>query len=66
MLLIVAFTNVKNHDMLSVVLTGLAVIMLIVGIVLIFTIRRNFVEANGLLSEQVYVAWAPFNCRVFC
>lgn len=64
-LLLVAFSSIKNHDMLSIVLTGLAVIMLIVGIILIFTIRRNFMEANGLLSEQVYVGWGAITGGVF-
>ena len=55
--LLIAFTSIKEHDILSVVLTGIAVIALIVGIILIFTIRKSFVDANGLLSKQVYVGW---------
>ena len=48
----------KEHDILSAVVTGIAVIALIVGTVLLFLIRKNFAEANGLNSEQVYVGWA--------
>lgn len=55
--LLIAFTSIKEHDILSVVLTGIAVIALIVGIILIFTIRKSFMDANGLLSKQVYVGW---------
>ena len=48
----------KEHDILSAVVTGIAVIALIVGTVLIFLIRKNFADANGMDSGIVYVGWA--------
>ena len=48
----------KEHDILSAVVTGIAVIALIVGTILIFLIRKNFADANGMESEYVYVGWA--------
>ena len=47
----------KEHDMLSAVVTGLAVVCAIVGIILIFLIRKNFAENNGPFKECV-VGWA--------
>ncbi len=48
----------KEHDILSVVVTGVAVVCLIIGIVFLFLIRKNFADANGLESGKVYVGWA--------
>ena len=48
----------KEHDVLSSVVTGLGVICLIVGTILIFLIRKNFMEANGYESTKVLVGWA--------
>lgn len=46
----------KEHDMLSMVITGLAVVCLIVGIILIFLIRKNFAD-NNFVNNTVYVGW---------
>ena len=48
----------KEHDVLSAVVTGIGVICMIVGTILIFLIRRSFATANMLDSEKVYVGWA--------
>ena len=50
----------KEHDMLSAVVTGLAVICVIVGFILLFLIRKNFEAANGMggTAGTVYVGWA--------
>ena len=48
----------KDHDMLSMVVTGVAVICFIVGIILLFLIRKNFQDANGIADPSVvYVGW---------
>ena len=46
----------KEHDILSAVVTGAAVICLIIGTVFIFLIRKNF--DNGGVYKTVYVGWA--------
>ena len=46
----------KEHDILSAVVTGAAVICLIIGTVFIFLIRKNF--ADGSVYKTVYVGWA--------
>ncbi len=57
-LLIVALVPYfKEHDMLSAVVTGLAVVCAIVGVILIFLIRKNFADNNGPFKECV-VGWA--------
>ena len=57
-LLIVALVPYfKEHDMLSAVVTGLAVVCAIVGVIMIFLIRKNFAENNGPFKECV-VGWA--------
>ena len=48
----------KEHDVLSTVVTGIGVICLIVGTILIFLIRRSFANTNLLESGKVYVGWA--------
>lgn len=50
----------KEHDMLSAVVTGLAVICVIVGLILLFLIRKHFEAANGMGGGNgtVYVGWA--------
>lgn len=48
----------KEHDVLGAVVTGLAVICLIVGVFLVFFIRKNFANTNGYESDAVYVGWA--------
>ncbi len=47
----------KEHDMLSAVVTGLAVVCAIVGCILIFLIRKNFADNNGPFKECI-VGWA--------
>ena len=47
----------KEHDMLAMTVTGLGVICIIVGVILIFLIRKNFSDNNGPF-ETVYVGWA--------
>ena len=46
----------KEHDILSAVVTGAAVICLIIGTVFIFLIRKNFADAS--VYKTVYVGWA--------
>ena len=46
----------KEHDMLSMVVTGLGVVCIIVGVILIFLIRKNFADNNGPF-DTVYVGW---------
>ena len=48
----------KEHDMLSAVVTGLAVVCAIVGTILVFLIRKNFSEANGDSFKSCIVGWA--------
>lgn len=49
----------KEHDILSMVVTGLGVVCIIIGIIFIFMIRKNFFDANGFNDEvTVYVGWA--------
>ena len=58
-LLIVALVPYfKEHDMLSAVVTGLAVVCAIVGLIMIFLIRKNFAEANGDSFKSCVVGWA--------
>ena len=57
-LITVLIPYLKEHDVLSMVVTGIGVICLIIGAILIFFIRKNFADANGILSGQVYVGWA--------
>ena len=57
-LLIVALVPYfKEHDMLSAVVTGLAVVCAIVGVIMIFLIRKNFADNNGPF-EKCIVGWA--------
>ena len=56
LLLAVAFVPFfKEHDVLNYLLTGVALVCLIVAIFLIFFIRKGFVDANGLASDKVFV-----------
>ena len=48
----------KEHDILSSVVTGIGVVCMIVGTILIFLIRKSFATANMLDSAKVYVGWA--------
>ncbi len=48
----------KEHDLLSAVVTGLAVVCAIVGVILIFLIRKNFSAANGDMFKECVVGWA--------
>ena len=57
-ILVVALVPVfKNHGILSAVVTGFAVIILIIATFFMFFLRKNFMNENGLLSEQVIVGW---------
>ena len=48
----------KEHDILSMVVTGLAIVCLIVGIILIFLVRKNFSDSNPVFGAgKVYVGW---------
>ena len=47
----------RNHDILSAVVTGFAVVALIIATFFLFFLRKNFMNENGLLSEQVLVGW---------
>lgn len=46
----------REHDILSAVVTGLGLAAIIVGVILIFLIRKNFADQNGPF-ETVYVGW---------
>lgn len=49
----------NEHDILAAVVTGLAVILLIIGVIFLFLIRKNFASANGIANgAKVYVGWA--------
>ena len=37
----------KEHDMLSMVVTGLGVVCIIIGVILVFMVRKSFADANG-------------------
>lgn len=59
MLLVALVPYFKDHDMLSMVVTGIAVVCFIVAIILLFLIRKNFADNNGLVDPSVvYVGWA--------
>ena len=47
----------KEHDVLSMVVVGIAVVCIIIGVILIFLLRNNFMDANGELSKNVLVGW---------
>lgn len=56
LLLLVAFLRFfQEHDILNYIVTGLALVCLIVGIIMIFLIRKSFMDANGFLSKDVLV-----------
>ena len=46
----------KEHDVLSAVVTGLAVICLIVAAIMLFLIRKNFAD-NVIVGPDIYVGW---------
>lgn len=46
----------KEHDMLSMVITGLGVVCIVIGVIMIFLIRKNFADNNGPF-DTVYVGW---------
>ena len=46
----------KEHDMLSMVVTGLGVVCVIIGVIMLFLVRKSFSDANGPF-EAVYVGW---------
>ena len=45
----------KEHDVLNYLVTGVAIICLIIAIIMLFLIRKNFADANGFESDMVYV-----------
>ena len=56
LLLAVAFVPFfKEHDVINYLVTGVAIICLIIAIIMLFLIRKTFADANGFLSEEVYV-----------
>lgn len=56
LLLAAAFVPfLKEHDVLNYLVTGVAVICLIIAIVMLFLIRKTFADANGFNSEEIYV-----------
>ena len=46
----------REHDILSAVVTGFGLVAIIVGVVLLFLIRKSFADANGPF-QTVYVGW---------
>ena len=46
----------KEHDVLGAVVTGLAVICLIVAAVMLFLVRKNFAD-NAIVGATIYVGW---------
>jgi len=57
LLLVALLPMFKEHDVLSMVVTVLALICFIIGIIFIFLIRKNFADANGFESSKVLVGW---------
>ena len=57
--LIIAITALvaifREHDILSMVVTGIGVICIIIGVILIFLIRKNF--ADIVICKTVWVGW---------
>lgn len=49
----------KNHGILAAVVTGFAVILLIIATFFMFFLRKNFMnqEFNGMDTEKVFVGW---------
>ena len=45
----------KEHDVINYLVTGVAIICLIIAIIMLFLIRKTFADANGFNSEEVYV-----------
>ena len=58
MILVALIPYLKEHDVLGMVVMGVAVVCAILGIIFIFLIRKNFAEINGHLNGDVYVGWA--------
>ena len=57
-LLTVLVPYIREHDILSMVITGVGVICLIIGTILLFLIRKTFADTNGLVDPVVvYVGW---------
>jgi len=50
---LVAFFS--EHDILNILAMSVGIILAIIATVLLFMIRRNFANANGYLSKEVYV-----------
>ncbi len=56
LLLLVAFLRFfQEHDILNYIITGLALVCFIVGIIMIFLIRKTFMDNNGFMSKEVLV-----------
>ena len=45
----------QEHDIVNYIATGVALICLIVGIIMIFLIRKSFMDGNGLMNKEVIV-----------
>ena len=45
----------QEHDIVNYIVTGLGIVCLIVGIIMIFLIRKNFMDGNGLMNKEVIV-----------
>ena len=45
----------KEHDVINYLVTGVALICLIIAIIMLFLIRKTFADANGFNSEEIYV-----------
>ena len=45
----------SEHDILNVLAMGVGIILVIIGTILLFMIRKNFAGANGFNSKEVYV-----------
>ena len=67
LILVVALVPVfKNHGILSAVVTGFAVVILIIATFFMFFLRKNFMNENGLISEQVIVGWGAIAAGSLC
>ena len=45
----------QEHDVVNYITVGLAIICLIVGIIMIFLIRKGFADVNGFNNDEIYV-----------
>ena len=47
----------NEHDILNYIVTALGIICIIVGVIMIFLIRKTFMDNNGFMSKEVLVGF---------